>query len=172
MFRLLVGSFPLLPHFLFQASFSTASWERQGPKERGLHTAPWWLPNPVCIFLLPCLSSLSCPPYQLSEPFLHQSKEWPQGGVKRVPPVAVGQPCATGRFKFPASCDWSISFGKKLSQRFEEQPKKGSKDYGCVPSACLAPTMQEMCSSLVSCARLGPFQSSPQEPAYPGLPPC
>lgn len=85
--------------------------------------------------------------------------------------MAVGQPCATGRFKFPASCDWSISFGKKLSRRFEEQPKKGSKDYGCVPSACLAPAMQEVWSSLVSCARLGTFQSSPQEPAYPGLPP-
>ena len=45
-----------------------------------------------------------------------------------------------------------------------------------MPSACLAPAIAgsgaEACSPLVSWARLVPFQYSPQEPAYPGLPPC
>lgn len=64
------------------------------------------------LFLLPCLSSFSCPPCWVSESFLHQSKERPQDIVKRVPSVATGQPCATGLFKFLASGDWSVSLGK------------------------------------------------------------
>lgn len=107
------GQLPFAPDFLFLASVSLASWEGQGPEEKGLQTASQRLPSSVCIFMLPC-PSLSWPPCQVSKPFPHQSKEWPLEGAKRVPSVAKGQ-FATGHFKILAPCDWSISLGKKLS---------------------------------------------------------
>ena len=168
-FCLLISSFLFLPDFLFQANFSMASRERWAPKERGIPSA---CPAQCASSCFHVSFPSALPLTSCASPFYSKAKNGLSGEHRGCHPWLWGSP---GRFKFLAPCDWSVSLGKKLSWRFENQPKKRSGDCCHVPSASLAPAIAEsraeVCSPLLRWARLVPFQYSPQEPAYPGLPP-
>lgn len=89
-----------------------------------------------------------------------------------------GATCGSGA----ALCYWTLRFwhpviGQSVLERnclegLINNQRKGARTVAVCPLlAPLPPFRRQRCAALVSGARLVPFQSSPQEPADPGLPP-
>jgi len=118
----------------------------------------------VCIFLLPCLFPLSCPPCQVSEPFLHQSKEWPQEGGKRVPSVAKGSSALldTSRFWHPAIGQSALE--RNYLEGLKNNQRKGARTMAACPPLAQLPLPRRKSRAVQSSCQLdqaGPFAFQP-----------
>ena len=90
-FCLLISSVPLLPDFLFQASFPMASRERWGPKERGVPTVPSARPA-QCAPLASMSLSAQLSPLPAVRALSTPKQRMASVGSTEVPPMAMGQP--------------------------------------------------------------------------------